>query len=1136
MPETISIMRMLLPPVFPVSRWLSPLVFLPLQLVAQSGGAGGPDLFPVAGDSFLQGFSHVLSGTVLDYPPELQRGKVALQLMPGQEPIGFSSEWSVCVDRPVTFVWQATLLTGQDTGRAVFELAVNDTAVLSFQLPTGPDQQHWSRSAMGFVLSFRCTEYDAERARYDGYQFLTVPAAWLAGPDSLLIRLSARQTVHADTYIAYQNHVETKLTVRAPPALRHTEEGSRQPVRLDYTHVGPPTYGVVSLGDSHRDTVPIRLGRQSFSLWLEPVSVDTVLSVVLETGLGMRFGERVRMAPVRPYEVYFLPHSHVDVGFTHLQQEVLALQWRNIRAGIDLARKTADYPEEARYKWNVEVLWPVEGYLDQIEPAGLDTFLGAVRAGWIGLDALYGSELTGIQRPEELMRITQYAQHLQRTYGLDIPTAMITDVPGYAWGTVPALLENGVRFLSMGPNHMPHKPHGGYQVGHVMEAWGDKPFYWVTPSGTDSLLCWMSRHGYSWFHDWLLGQLRRTEGVPVLDFLSELSAEGYPYDIVQLRYSLADNGGPDDDMPDFIREWNEKYESPRFRMATTAELFRAFEAKYGGAIPSYRGDMSPYWEDGVASSAAETALNRRTAERLVQAAAVWAMVRPYDFPAAAFDAAWRNVLLFSEHTWGAFSSKSDPDGDFARALWQGKRSYALAAADLADSLLAAASAVDVPPAPFDGNFWIVNTTSWPRRELVILPGEWAREGDVAVDATGACYPLQRLFDGDLCFRPDTVGAFEAAHYRVRARQPADRPVFPVDRLRYGPHRLDNGGWSVSLSPASGDILQIRNERTGTEWVDTTATAMFNQLWYTGANAAQPQTSGPALVRPVEQGPWTVALLATSTAPGCDSVERLVRLVSGEDAVQLENRVAKRKVLADENLRFAFPFRVADGQVRIDLAWAEMRPESDQLPGANKNFFCAQHFVDISNDSTGVTWVNVDAPLVETGGMHGQAWMGDLRNEPWFDTWTPSTHLYSWVMNNVWFVNYKGFQEGPVRFRYAVQPHGRYDAAAAKRFAIGKTQPLQVLPVREGQSLPPASLGLQGRGQVMVTLFQPARSGGAFVVRLFNPGPTREEARLRWKGGPPGKVFASDGSEKRLGQVSDRVLLEPWEVRTFLLEE
>ena len=66
-----------------------------------------------------------------------------------------------------------------------------------------------------------------------------------------------------------------------------------------------------------------------------------------------------------------------------------------------------------------------------------------------------------------------------------------------------------------------------------------------------------------------------------------------------------------------------------------------------------RGDFTPYWENGACSSARETALNRTAAERLVQAEALEAMFGPRHIASDAFTKAWRNAILYDEHTWGA---------------------------------------------------------------------------------------------------------------------------------------------------------------------------------------------------------------------------------------------------------------------------------------------------------------------------------------------------------------------------------------------------------------------------------------------------------------------------------------------------
>ena len=116
---------------------------------------------------------------------------------------------------------------------------------------------------------------------------------------------------------------------------------------------------------------------------------------------------------------------------------------------IDLAEETADYPEGSKYKWNAEISWVLDGYLKQASPERKQKFLEAVSRGAVGIDGLYGSVLTGIQREEELFNNTLFANKLIEEYGFDIQSAMITDVPGYTWGIVPALAQTGIKYFSI---------------------------------------------------------------------------------------------------------------------------------------------------------------------------------------------------------------------------------------------------------------------------------------------------------------------------------------------------------------------------------------------------------------------------------------------------------------------------------------------------------------------------------------------------------------------------------------------------------------------------------------------------------------------------------------------------------------
>ena len=92
--------------------------------------------------------------------------------------------------------------------------------------------------------------------------------------------------------------------------------------------------------------------------------------------------------------------------------------------------------------------------------------------------------------------------------------------------------------------------------------------------------------------------------------------------------SAATTARPTRRLPDVVKNWNATHAYPKLVIATTSELFREFEKRYGDKIPVVRGDFTPYWEDGAGSSARETALNRASAERLVQAETLCGHARP----------------------------------------------------------------------------------------------------------------------------------------------------------------------------------------------------------------------------------------------------------------------------------------------------------------------------------------------------------------------------------------------------------------------------------------------------------------------------------------------------------------------------
>src|SRR6185436_7990201 len=120
------------------------------------------------------------------------------------------------------------------------------------------------------------------------------------------------------------------------------------------------------------------------------------------------------LRPVVPREILLINHSHLDIGYTDLQPVVREKHWRNIDSALVYIERSRDNPAGARFQWNVEGLWPLQGYLEERPAADTARLLAAVRRGDIALSALYANLMTGLAGSEELIHFIDYARRLRR--------------------------------------------------------------------------------------------------------------------------------------------------------------------------------------------------------------------------------------------------------------------------------------------------------------------------------------------------------------------------------------------------------------------------------------------------------------------------------------------------------------------------------------------------------------------------------------------------------------------------------------------------------------------------------------------------------------------------------------------------
>ena len=905
-----------------------------------------------------------------------------------------------------------------------------------------------------------------------------------------------------------------------------------QPIQVTIAHAGNDAALVVRADHREVERRVLSSGTHTFNVYIDPVETARQVLVDYEIA-GKSDSAEVRVEPVRKVQIFILPHSHHDLGYTDLQSNVEAKQVANISKGIELARNTANYPPGARFVWNLEVLWGADLFMRTKTEPEREEFISAVKKGRIGLNGMFANELTGLCRPEELLQLFRYSTELGNQCGVNVNSAMISDVPGYTWGTVSAMAQAGIRYFSAAPNFFD-------RIGTFMVERQDKPFWWVSPSGNERVLFWVPWTGYAMSH------IMKLDTEWVNKYQARLDEINFPYQISYIRWSgHGDNAVPDPDICEFVKQWNEEYEWPRFSISTTSDAFAAFEKQHGHQLPEFKGDLTPYWEDGAGSSALETRMNRGAAEHLVQAATLSTILTPQAYKNADFDAAWRNVLLYSEHTWGAWNSVSDSENPFVTQQWQVKRQFAVDAENESRRLL---DGVLDAYASDNSGVDVHNTCSWPRTEVVLISKEKSLGRDHVKNEHGISVPSQRLSTGELAFLAEDIPALGSASFHLSAAA----PHLPAKRVTVRDGVLDNGIVRAKVDSKNGNIVELMSKGNAHNLVDTSLDEAVNKyLFLEGKDTSKVSTSGPARITIEEPGPLVATIRIESSAPGCEELVRRVRLKAHVDWIELSNTINKKRAPLNphpgkdgpggdfaqheskESAQFAFPFAVENGQIHIDIPLAVMRPEIDQLPGSCKNWLPVGRWIDVANAEYGVTCATLDAPLVEIGSLSATMLGSQTHPEIWRKHIEPTQRFYSWVINNHWGTNYRAYQEGLIEFRYALRPHDGYKPAAASRFAINMSQPL-ILSAQGQRSRTALKLRID-QEDVLVQECKRSADGSAWIVRLFGAAGENRKAGLTWTDGTPIKVWRSNLREQPLELLGTQVDVPAWELVTLRIE-
>jgi hypothetical protein len=855
-------------------------------------------------------------------------------------------------------------------------------------------------------------------------------------------------------------------------------------------------------------------------------------------------------------EIYIVNHSHTDIGFTDFQDLCYRQHREFIDQAIDLCEATANYPEEAQYRWTCEVTGMTERYFKEASPEQIARFQALQAKGAIEAAGMQYN-LTPLLTIEQMIRSLYPVRRLREEYGVEISTGMQCDVNGVSWLFADLLPAVGIDFLTMSVNPI----RGG--VPKPMPT----GFWWESPTG-GKLLTWNGYHYLFGRNIAKLGDWRFVEESLGRELDKLENDPTYRFDFLYCQATnpiRVDNGPPDPRMPDFVREWNASGRTPHMQFTTPTAFGKLLRNNWSDTLPTWRGDWLDHWSDGVASSAYETGMNRTTHELLHEAEALGSMAAVQGkklWSVERADAAFESATLYDEHTWGAFASIDGAKDRWTKAQWNRKASFAYTASSEAHDLVARGvnALIDeigergpegmfnlgdldplaAYPTPNADDVLVINMLPWDRDVIVDEP---EIRGNAAPAGVLDCFfPRDVPWGG---YKPETplrrvAGAIPALGYAFLpvAVRPDDA------ELTAGPGTIGNSHYQIHIDSQTGGLTEwidrasghdfagdYRGYRIGQyvyEWVDDPRQRGALLLGdfsaenfghgYTDTKYVREAPTKVTINEPViEQG--IVSISVDIEAKGVRCARCIYSLKSGEKALAIDWLLDKEHVTDVESVYVAFPFALGNPEFRADINGLPLTPEADQLNETVRDWYPVNRWVDVSDGERGVTIAPLDAPMVQMGGITTGLWAKHLEPE--------GPNLMSWALNNHWMVNFKASQGGEIPLRYRLTTHdGGCDDLAASRFGAEQATPVIAMRDVAPTNARTGQFATIEPGAVELIHLKPADFGDGIILRLQNITEEAATATIQFVASKPASAVLTSPDERD----SDAVALDGNAVR------
>jgi alpha-mannosidase len=865
----------------------------------------------------------------------------------------------------------------------------------------------------------------------------------------------------------------------------------------------------------------------------------------------------VSLTAQKKWTVFIVPHEHLDVGFTDYPDKIAELHSQAVDGVMDVFKKRPEF------RWTLDGSWVAEQYLAGRSPERQTEFLQSIRDGKIILPMQYANQHTGVASLEGLIRSLYPSGGLAKRYSLPIGAAHITDVPSYSWSYASVLHNAGVKYFAAASNSW-------RAPVLLLGRWNEKsPFYWEGPDG-GRVLMWYSR-AYLQLSS-MFGTPQRLEAVkdalPV--FLQAYARPEYTANETILFGSQLENTALNVEQAELAHNWAALYAYPRLEYSSFADAMSKIESEFQGNIPVFRGDFGPYWEDGFASGSLYTATHRQNQQRILTAekfgaatSALDPVVRPNEW---LLDLAWKNMLMFDEHTWTFVGATTQPDNLQTTGQMNLKGAETNAASEaITRSIHRSWAQLEYLLGPKEASIVVFNSVNWARSGFVeadIAEGsalfEVANDREVLAETiqVGRSTPLPGFGGGyrRVRFLAEDIPGLGYKLFAIRPvkKSRGEEKSSPTAEEE---HTFESPHYRLTIDVASGSIRSLWDKELKRELVDGRSPYGFgayiyvrgaddmpnNSLYRYGASlkppALTPVAASGGKISGTHHAQYGTVITMESSAPETPVIQTEITLLDKEKRIEIRYTIRKKSVLSKEAVYIAFPFAVQNPEFRYETQNGWVNPAKDELLGGSREWYAAGHWAAVSGDGVSAAIIPRDAPLVA---------FGDIVRGNWPSKFEPKTaSIFSWLMSNYWGTNFAPQQGGDFTFRYDVVSGSSFDAAQLTRTGWHAMTPLEA-DQAYAAFFPGALPATQGKfleidnSNVVLSTWKRAEDGQGTILRLVEISGREQSvgitsSYLKIDGAWSCSALEEKGASLDVSNSAINLTLRPFEIRTIRLQ-